>query len=155
LLITNSRTERIDSAIEDWIDAVKEKNSRLNIRRIEVSRDITVERLYEIIRRNYLSRNVTTVIFGSPGLPLPLVDNFGLQVRYSGVYTSLSRGFMVDDGFFNPTNELFEVTIASWRAPSNTILKKYLHRVIRFYEGSIRFSRRLLVANAMIPKSCR
>jgi len=151
LLITNSRTERIDSAIDDWVDAVKKKNRRLSIRRVEVSRSITVEKLYELIRRQYLTRNVTTVILGSPGLPLPIVDNFGALVSYSGAYTTLSRGFGVDDGFFNPTNDLFEVTIVSWGAPSNTILKQYLHRVIRYYEGSIRFSRRLLVANAMIP----
>jgi len=151
LLITNSRTERIDSAIDDWVDAVKRKNRRLSIRRVEVSRSITVEKLYELIHRQYLTRNVTTVILGSPGLPLPIVDNFGALVSYSGAYTTLSRGFGVDDGFFNPTNDLFEVTIVSWGAPSNTILKQYLHRVIRYYEGSIRFSRRLLVANAMIP----
>jgi hypothetical protein len=150
LLITNSNTRSIRGTINDWERHVRSRNPDLEFRTVNVSPRISVSRLWEVIRAQYLRSNLTTVILGSPGLPLPVVENFGAQVPYSGVYTSLSRGFMADDGFLNPTNPLGEVSIATWNAPPTTV-DTYLRRVIDFYRGSIQYERRLLVANAMIP----
>ena len=150
LLITNSNTRSVRATIDEWERQVRSGNPDLELRSVNVSSRISVRRLWDVIRAQYLRSNLTTVILGSPGLPLPVVENFGAQVPYSGVYTSLSRGFMADDGFLNPTNPLAEVSIATWNAPPTTI-ESYLRRVIDFYGGSIQYDRRLLVANAMIP----
>jgi hypothetical protein len=117
LLITNSNTKSLDRTIDKWMRHVKEANPDLKVRRVNVPSGISVRRLWDVIHAHYVKSNLTTVILGSPGLPLPVVDNFGAQVQYSGVYTSLSRKFMADDGFLNPTNDLREVSIATWNAP--------------------------------------
>ncbi len=150
LLITNPNTRSIARTIDAWEREVTSENPDLDLRRVHVSPQVSVRKLWDTIRAHYLRSNLTTVILGSSGLPLPVVDNFGAQVPYSGVYTSLSRGFMVDDGFLNPTNPLGEVSIATWNAPPTTI-GNYLSRVIEFYRGSIAYDQRLLVGNAMIP----
>jgi hypothetical protein len=150
LLITNSITRRLDQTIDKWMRHVKSANPDLEVRQVNVPSRISVRRLWDIIHAHYAKSNLTTVILGSPGLPLPVVDNFGAQVPYSGVYTSLSRNFMADDGFLNPMNPLREVSIATWNAPPATI-DRYLRRVIDFYRGVIQYDRRLLAANAMIP----
>jgi len=150
LLITSSDARGIRRTIDDWQREVRARNPDLDLRSVRVSDRISVRRLWDVIRSHYLRSNLTTVILASPGLPLPLVDNFGEQVPYSGIYTSLSRGFMADDGFLNPTNALGEVSIAAWNAPSATI-GAYLRRVIDFYRGNTEYEQRLLVANAMIP----
>jgi hypothetical protein len=150
LLITNSNTKRLHRTINEWMRHVKSTNPDLRVRHVNVPSRTSVRRLWDIIHDHYIKSNLTTVILGSPGLPLPVVDNFGAQVPYSGVYTSLSRPFMADDGFLNPTNSLREVSIATWNAPPATI-ERYLRRMIDFYRGAIQYDRRLLAANAMIP----
>lgn len=150
LLITNSNTRHLDRTIDTWMRHVTSANPDLNVRHVNVPSRISVRRLWDLIRAHYVKSNLTTVILGSPGLPLPVVDNFGTQVPYSGVYTSLSRRFMADDGFLNPLNPLREVSIATWNAAPATI-ERYLRRVIDFYRGDVRYDRRLLAANAMIP----
>jgi len=150
LLITNSDNRRLDRTIDKWMRHAKSANPDLEIRQVHVTSGISVRKLWDLIHAHYVKSNLTTVILGSPGLPLPVVDNFGAQVPYSGVYTSLSRKFNADDGFLNPTNPLREVSIAAWNAPPTTI-DRYLRRVIDFYRGEIQYDRRLLAANAMIP----
>jgi len=150
LLITNSNTRSLHRTIDTWMRHVKSANPDLEVRQVNVPSRISVRRLWNLVHDHYVKSNLTTVILGSPGLPLPVVDNFGAQVPYSGVYTSLSREFMADDGFLNPTNPLREVSIASWNAPPATI-EPYLRRVVDFYRGDIQYDRRLLAANAMIP----
>jgi hypothetical protein len=150
LLITNSNGRSLHRTIDKWMRQVTSANPDLEVRHVNVPSRISVRKLWDLIHAHYLKSNLTTVILGSPGLPLPVVDNFGAQVRYSGVYTSLSRKFMTDDGFLNPTNPLREVSIATWNAPPATI-ERYLRRVIDFYRGVVQYDRRLLAANAMIP----
>ncbi len=150
LLITNSNSSRLNRTINEWMRHVRSANPDLKVRHVHVPSRITVRRLWDLIHDHYVKSNLTTVILGSPGLPVPVVDNFGAQVPYSGVYTSLSRKFMADDGFLNPTNPLREVSIATWNAPRATI-ERYLRRVIDFYRGAIQYDRRQLAANAMIP----
>jgi hypothetical protein len=150
LLITSSDSGSIRRAIDDWTREVRARNPDLDLQRANLAPRMSVRRLWDVIRKQYLVSNLTTVILGSPGLPLPLVDNFGAQVPYTGVYTSLSRNFMADDGFLNPANPLGEVSIAAWNAPPATIAN-YLRRVIAFYRGSIQYEGRLLVGNAMVP----
>jgi hypothetical protein len=151
LLVTNSKTSSINSTIKSWVAKVKSRNSTLTLKQVTVADNISVQSLWNIIHSQYLTSNLTTVILGSPGLPLPIVDDLGSQVAYSGVYTTLTRGIGVDDGFLNPTDDLFEVSIASWRTASVSVLKSYLTRVLDFYGGKISFNKRLLVANAMVP----
>lgn len=150
LLVTNGSTRSIRATVDAWEREARSQNPDVDLRSVNVSTGVSVRRLWDLIRAQYLRSNLTTVILGSPGLPLPVVENLGVQVPYSGVYTSLSRGFMADDGFLNPTNPLREVSIATWNAPPATI-DGYLRRVIDFYRGAVQYDRRLLVGNAMIP----
>jgi hypothetical protein len=151
LLVTNSKTRSIQSTISSWVSKVKSRNQGLTIHEVTIADGASVEALWNAIHQEYLGSNLTTVILGSPGLPLPTVSDMGTPRPYSGVYTTQTRGFHADDGFANPSNDLFEVTIASWRTIDVATLKRYLTRVLDHYAGRVTFSKRLLVANAMIP----
>jgi hypothetical protein len=146
LLVTNSNASAIQSSIDSWRSIVLQKHSTLTIKQIKVSDTISAQDLWTILQKQYNTSNLTTVILGSPNLPIPAAP-----VAYTGVYRSLTRGYMADDGFLNPTDSLNEISIAFWNAQNASALKAYLARVVKYYKGSLHYARRMLFANAMTP----
>ncbi len=138
--------------IDEWISFVKNKNSMIEIKKINIQKGTSPEKVLNLLKKEYDSSNLNYLVFIGYDLPVFETEGGGFDstpIKRIGMYSSLSnikRGEFINENNVDPANE---VTISVIRPQSNKIAD-YFERLIKFYKGEIRYPNRILLADAMI-----
>lgn len=133
--------------IKRYEDTLKFTNPNLVIVDYTPTQKISSSEMLAKLRTQYASTNLKYVTLIGFDLPVPQTAQ---SVYFADPYRHLSVGeAIMNQDFIYTLNS--EITLAVIRAESEQDMQNYFNRLYQFYTGALKFDKKLLIADAMIP----